>query len=170
MAVDVPALDEARPVQDAAKPAADDTAPSPAPASPNSSSPSSTNDPNKLLLSAAERFTLGMKKKTFSPTRTSFPSLPQSLASPQEQSTASPPLQSEPERQQQQQQQRQNQGAVQEEQPSSSDNPFDFDFEFKNPFTSKNPLWWLSQESGLSPKLVHRPRISAADQHLHDRR
>lgn len=143
MAVEVPALDEARPVQDAAKPAADDVATSPAPVAPvasNESPPGSTTDPNKLLLSAAERFTLGMKKRTFSPTRTSFPSLPQTLSSPQGQATASPALQPEPERQQQQQsqqQQQRHQATIPEEQPSSSDNPFDFDFEFKNPFTSK---------------------------------
>ncbi|KAF9961343.1 Phospholipase D1 [Mortierella alpina] len=138
MAVEVPALDEARPVQDAAKPAADAAVTSPAPVASNGPSPGSTADPNKLLLSAAERFTLGMRKKTFSPTRTAFPSMPQTLAASQEPTTdTSPPQESEQQQQKQQQQQNPATTLEEQQQPSSSDNPFDFDFEFKNPFTSK---------------------------------
>ncbi|KAG0201186.1 Phospholipase D1 [Mortierella sp. GBA30] len=137
MAVEPPAVNEMRPVDDATKPgvvhaAASDSSP---PTASSNAVPPSITEPNKLLLSAAERFTMGMKKRTFSPTWSAFPSMQQTLASPQDARTYAQ------EQQQQQQphlnQQRELSSTPQEEHPSSSDNPFDFEFEFKNPFTSK---------------------------------
>ncbi|KAF9183420.1 Phospholipase D1 [Haplosporangium sp. Z 767] len=132
----VQALDTTRPVGPATKPEEIDmvvTGPSAtmtaATPKPDVVPPGRTSESNKLFLSAAERFNMGIKKKTLSPSRTAFPSEMQPLAS-QEFSLA------DLEHQQESQQQEPQQSSFPTgDQPTSSDNPFDF--EFRNPFTSK---------------------------------
>ncbi|KAG9066005.1 Phospholipase D1 [Linnemannia hyalina] len=128
MAVEVSALDEDHPVVDLSKPM-------------HSQSPSENARPqspteNKIVLSAAQLFALGAKKKTFLS--------PRSPTSPPTSANNTITLSLPPQKHQNQRLTISNSSSNQEQQQppaedpaaaSSSDNPFDF--EFKNPFSSK---------------------------------
>lgn len=128
MAVEVPALDEARPVVDLSKPMHSQ--------SPSEDDPSQSPTENKIVLSAAQLFALGAKKKTFLS--------PRSPTSPPSSANNTITLSLPPQKQQNQKSTTSNSSSNQEQQQPpaedpaaafSSDNPFDF--EFKNPFSSK---------------------------------
>lgn len=128
MAVEVPALDEARPVVDLSKPMHSQ--------SPSENAPPQSPTENKIVLSAAQMFAMGAKKKTFLS--------PRSPTSPPSSANNTITLSLPPQKQQNQKSTTSNSSGNQKQQQppaedpaaaSSSDNPFDF--EFKNPFSSK---------------------------------
>jgi hypothetical protein len=155
MAVEVPALDEARPVLDLSKPMR--------PQSPSEDvSPQSPTE-NKIVLSAAQMFAKGAKKKTFLSPRvpTSQPSSANNTI------TLSLP----PQRQQHQTSSYSNGSSSQEQQqppaddsaaPSSSDNPFDF--EFKNPFSTKRFHLGYRKSTDRNSVLLSPPATSATSE------
>lgn len=131
MAVEVPALDEAHPVVDLSKPMHSQ--------SPSENAPPQSPTENKIVLSAAQIFAMGAKKKTFLSPRS--PTSPPSSAN---NTITTITLSLPPQKQQNQKSTTSNNSGNQEQQQppaedpaaaSSSDNPFDF--EFKNPFSSK---------------------------------
>ncbi|KAF9910454.1 Phospholipase D1 [Linnemannia zychae] len=150
MAVEVPALDEARPVEDLSKPMPQQT-------SSEEVRPQSPTE-NKIVLSAAQMFAMGAKKKTLLSTRspTSQPSANNTIV------LSSPPLR---------QQQQQSTGSSSQEQqpladdptaPSPSDNPFDF--EFKNPFSSKRFHLGYRRSVDRNSVLLSPPATSATSE------
>ncbi|KAF9919842.1 Phospholipase D1 [Linnemannia zychae] len=124
MAVEVPTLDEASPVSDLSKPRQQQ--------SPTENEHPQSPTENKIVLSAAQLFAMGAKKKTFLNPRSSTA----------QSSTANNAISHSLSPQSQHQQQSTTSSGSQEQQPLtedvSSDNPFDF--EFKNPFSSKRFL------------------------------
>jgi len=150
MALDDPVLQSARPLDSPAKLNDIDTAAANAGAAAEGDGDAPISPAHrKLLVSAAERFTLGLKKKPVSPPATVSPQSLSSL-SPTRASPSGQPLSIQLNQQPQPQPQSQPLPLGQDQDRSSpateqladvpanqvaSDNPFDF--EFKNPFTSK---------------------------------
>ncbi|KAF9100005.1 Phospholipase D1 [Mortierella sp. AD031] len=150
MAVEVPALDEARPVLDLSKPMR--------PQSPTEDAPPQSPTENKIVLTAAQRFAMGAKKKTLPSPRS--PTAQQPSSANTTITLALPP--------QRQQQQSTTCSSGQEQQPPaedhatpSSDNPFDF--EFKNPFSSKRFHLGYRKSSDRNSVLLSPPGTSATD-------
>lgn len=151
MVVEVPALDEARPVLDLSKPMH--------PQSPSEDASPQSPTENKIVLSAAQIFAKGAKKNTFISPRspTSQPSSANNTI------TLSLP----PQKQQHQKSSYSNSSSQEQQQPpaddsaapSSSDNPFDF--EFKNPFSSKRFHLGYRKSTDRNSVLLSPPVTSA---------
>lgn len=155
MALDEPALQSARPLDSPAKlKDIDTTAANAGVASEDEGNAPISPAHRKLLVSAAERFTLGMRKKPVSSTVADSFTPPQSLSSlspTQPSPSGHQPLSIQPQKQPQPQPQPQPMSLEHAQDPSSSttteqhadvpvdqaasDNPFDF--EFRNPFSKR---------------------------------
>ncbi|KAG0370022.1 Phospholipase D1 [Mortierella sp. AD032] len=149
MAVEVPALDEARPVVDLSKPMLQQ--------SPSEDATPQSPTENKIVLTAAQMFAMGAKKKTFLS--------PRSPTSEPPSANNTITLSLPPQRQQQQQstsssnQEQQQPPAEDPTAQSSSDNPFDF--EFKNPFSSKRFHLGYRKSIDRNSMLLSPPATSA---------